>query len=154
LLAQGKAGELRLGPYLLLERIGEGANGQVFKARHTTMDRVVALKVMRKDKLNTQQAVQRFYQEVKAAARLHHPNIVLAYNAGEAGGAHYFAMEFVEGKDLSRVVKESGPLPVARACDFVCQAARGLQHAFEQGLVHRDIKPSNLLLDTRTDTVK
>jgi WD40 repeat protein/serine/threonine protein kinase len=144
--AQGRGKELRVGPYLLLEKLGEGGMGQVFKARHEHMQRVVALKVIRKEKLANPDAVKRFYKEVQAAAQLHHPNIVLAYDAGQAGNTHFFAMEFVEGVDLSRLVKESGPLPLHQACDYVRQAALGLQHAHERGLVHRDIKPSNLLL--------
>jgi serine/threonine-protein kinase len=146
LIATGRAKELLIGPYLVLDRIGEGGMGQVYKARHRHMGRVVALKVIRKEKLRSPEAVQRFYQEVQAAAQLHHPNIVLAYDAGPAGNGHYLSMEYVEGIDLSRLVKESGPLPVSQACDYVRQAALGLEHAHECGLVHRDIKPANLLV--------
>jgi eukaryotic-like serine/threonine-protein kinase len=145
-VAMGKAKDLRVGPYVLLDRLGEGGMGQVFKAHHQHMERVVALKVIRKEKLGSADAVKRFYQEIKAAAQLTHPNIVVAYDAGPAGNTHYFAMEYVEGVDLSQLVKESGPLPVALACEYIRQAAVGLQHAFEKGLVHRDIKPANLLL--------
>jgi serine/threonine-protein kinase len=145
-VAQGRGKDLNIGPYILLDRLGEGGMGQVFKARHRHMQRTVALKLIRKEKLLNEASVKRFYQEVQAAAKLHHPNIVVAYDAGPAGSAHYFAMEYVEGKDLSRVVADSGPLPVARACEYVRQAAVGLQHANERGLVHRDIKPANLLV--------
>jgi WD40 repeat protein/tRNA A-37 threonylcarbamoyl transferase component Bud32 len=145
-VAQGKAAELSVGPYVLLDRLGEGGMGQVFKARHRHMHRVVALKVIRKDRLKSPEAVQRFYQEVQAAAHLSHPNIVLAYDADQAGNTHYLSMEFVDGHDLARTVKERGPLPVAVACDYVRQAALGLQHAHERGMVHRDIKPHNLLV--------
>jgi serine/threonine protein kinase len=120
--------------------------GQVFQARHRHMQRTVALKLIRKEKLANEDAVKRFYQEVQAAAQLHHPNIVVAYDAGPAGTAHYFAMEYVEGTDLARLVRESGPLPAGLACEYVRQAALGLQHAYERGLVHRDIKPANLLV--------
>src|SRR5262249_42521945 len=102
--------------------------------------------VIRRDRLKSPEAVQRFYQEVQAAAHLSHPNIVLAYDAGPAGTTHYLSMEFVDGHDLARVVKERGPLPVAQACDYIRQAALGLQHAHERGMVHRDIKPHNLLV--------
>jgi WD40 repeat protein/tRNA A-37 threonylcarbamoyl transferase component Bud32 len=146
LVAQGKAAELSVGPYVLLDRLGEGGMGQVFKARHRHMHRVVALKVIRKDRLKSPEAVQRFYQEVQAAAHLSHPNIVLAYDADQVGTTHYLSMEFVDGHDLARIVKERGPLPVAVACDYVRQAALGLQHAHERGMVHRDIKPHNLLV--------
>ncbi len=146
LLAQGRAKELFLGPYVLLERLGEGGMGQVYKARHKHMSRVVALKLIRKEKLASADAVKRFYQEVQAAARLQHPNIAIAYDAGQEGSAHFLSMEYVEGTDLARLVKEHGPLPAARACEYVRQAALGLQHAHERGMVHRDIKPHNLLL--------
>src|SRR5262249_56105952 len=82
----------------------------------------------------------------RGAGRLHPPNIVIAYDAGEDRGAYYFAMELVDGKDLAEVVRRNGPLPVQRACGYARQAALGLQHAHERGLVHRDVKPSNLLL--------
>jgi WD40 repeat protein/tRNA A-37 threonylcarbamoyl transferase component Bud32 len=145
-VAIGKGKDLFVGPYVLLDKLGEGGMGQVLKARHRHMKRLVALKLIRKEKLGGADAVSRFYQEVEAAAQLHHPNIVLAFDAGQAGGTHFFAMEYVEGPDLTRLVREKGTLPVAQACDFIRQAAVGLQHAHERGLVHRDIKPSNLLV--------
>jgi serine/threonine-protein kinase len=151
LLARGRGAELLVGPYLLLERLGEGGMGQVYKARHQHMGRVVALKVIRPEKLRSPAAVQRFYREVRAAAQLRHPNIVLAYDAGQAGAAHYLAMEYVEGPDLARLAKERGPLTVPQACDYVRQAALGLQHAYEQGMVHRDVKPANLLAAPTAD---
>jgi WD40 repeat protein/serine/threonine protein kinase len=147
-VAAGKAKELRLGNFLLLDRLGEGGMGQVFKARHLRMGRIVALKLMRKEKLGNPASVKRFYQEVEAASQLNHPNIVVAYDADEIRGLHYFSMEYVEGSDLARQVKENGPLPVAVACEYIRQAAVGLQHAHEKGLVHRDIKPHNLLVGT------
>jgi serine/threonine protein kinase len=145
-IASGRGKDLFIGPYVLLDRLGEGGMGQVYKAQHRHMSRLVALKLIRKEKLVHPDAVKRFYQEVQAAGQLHHPNIVLAYDANQAGGIHYLAMEFVDGIDLARLVKERGPLPVAAACDYVRQAALGLQHAHERGLVHRDIKPHNLLV--------
>jgi serine/threonine-protein kinase len=146
LLARGRGKDLILGPYLILDRLGEGGMGEVFQARHRHMQRIVALKVIRKEKLANEEAVKRFYQEVHAAGQLHHPNIVIAYDAGQAGSTHYFAMEHVEGSDLSRLIRESGPLPAGQACEYVRQAALGLQHAHERGLVHRDIKPANLFV--------
>src|SRR5262249_45526423 len=143
---QGQANSLVLGQYRLLERVGEGGMGQVFKARHQSMGRIVALKVIRKDRLENEVAVKRFRREIQIVGQLAHPNIVLAFDADAVGQSHFFAMEFVDGIDLSRLVKQSGPLPVAQACDYIRQAAMGLQHAHERGLVHRDIKPGNLLL--------
>jgi serine/threonine-protein kinase len=145
-LLNGKTDELAIGPYRLLERLGEGGMGQVFKARHSRMERIVALKVVDRERLTSTTAVERFLREVKAVSQLQHPNIVLAYDYGEENGRHYYAMEYVEGQDLSRLVKERGALPIRESCEFIRQAALGLQHAHERGLVHRDLKPANLLL--------
>src|SRR5262245_36025854 len=146
LVAQGRARDLRVGHYLLVDKIGEGGMGQVYKARHLHMGRIVALKLIRREKLADDDSVKRFYQEIQIAARLQHPNIVLAYDADQVGNTYYFAMEFVEGSDLARQVKDGGPLPVALACEYTRQAALGLQYAHEKGLVHRDVKPHNLLV--------
>lgn len=143
---QGRARELTLGPYILLERLGQGGMGQVFKARHQVMNRVVALKVIRGERLGNAEAVARFRREIQTTAQLAHPHIVLAHDAGQVGDQHFLVMEFIQGMDLARLIKKMGPLPVAQACDYVRQAALGLQHAHERGLVHRDIKPSNLLV--------
>lgn len=153
-LLQGRAASLVLGPFVLLERLGEGGMGQVFKARQWKLGRIVALKVIRKERLDNPEAVRRFRREIQAAAQLSHPNIVLAIDADEHEGRHFFAMEYVEGEDLARRVKRHGPMPVEQACDCVRQAALGLQHAFERGLVHRDIKPHNLLLTKQSGIVK
>jgi serine/threonine-protein kinase len=137
---------LVLGPYILLDRLGEGGMGQVYKARHHLLERIVALKVIREERLSKDpEAVRRFQREARAAALLSHPNIVLIYDADRANDTYYIAMEYIEGTDLARLVRETGRLPVDQACDFIRQAALGLQHAHEHGMVHRDIKPSNLL---------
>lgn len=145
---QGRGANLVVGPYLLLERLGEGGIGQVFKARHQPMDRLVALKLVRRDLLNDPETIARFNREIMVISQLSHPNVVHALDAGSLDSSYFLAMEFLEGKDLYQLVKERGPLPIAQACDHVRQAALGLQHAFEKGIVHRDIKPSNLLLTT------
>ena len=142
----GRGSDLVLGSYILLERLGEGGMGQVFKASQGKLKRVVALKIIRKDFLSNPRAVPRFLREIQAAAQLSHPNIVRALDAGEVAGTYYFAMEFVNGIDLDRLVKQSGPLRVDQACDFIAQAALGLQHAHEHGMVHRDVKPANLFV--------
>src|SRR5262249_15192811 len=128
-LLQGKTPELRVGPYRVLERLGEGGMGEVYKARHARMDRTVALKVIQRDKLDNATAVERFNLEVKAVSQLAHPNIVCAFDCGEEKGLHYFAMEYVDGPDLAKLVKEKGPLPLREACEYIRQAALGLQHA-------------------------
>jgi hypothetical protein len=145
-LLQGRGLDLVLGPYLLLERLGEGGVGQVFKARHQKMDRIVAVKLLRRELLADADVVARFYREIRVVSQFNHPNIVHGLDAGPIGSTHLLVMEFVEGTDLARLVKLNGPLPVAQACDYLCQVASGLQYAHERGLVHRDIKPHNLLL--------
>jgi formylglycine-generating enzyme required for sulfatase activity/serine/threonine protein kinase len=150
---QGKVQGLAFGDYRVLDKLGEGGMGVVLKAQHQRMDRTVAVKMISGAALKSPDAAKRFYQEVKAAAKLNHPNIVQAYDASEQNGVHYLIMEYVEGKDLAAIVREKGPLPVAQAVDCVLQAARGLQYAHKQGIVHRDIKPANLLLD-KEGTVK
>lgn len=146
---QEKSDGLLLGNYLILDKLGAGGMGQVFRAKHRRMDRVVALKVLAKKLLDSPDSVARFQREVKAAARLTHPNIVTAYDADEAGGMHFLVMEYVDGADLASIVKKQGVLPLIQALDFLLQATRGLEHAHELGIVHRDIKPSNLLLDKK-----
>jgi formylglycine-generating enzyme required for sulfatase activity/tRNA A-37 threonylcarbamoyl transferase component Bud32 len=153
-LLRGGAQDLKVGPYLLLERLGRGGMGDVFKARHLLLNRIVALKVIRKDTNDAGNNERRFLREIRATAKLAHPNIVVAHDAGCADGVHFFAMEYIEGTDLARLVHETGPLPVTRACEYIRLAALGLQHAFEHGLVHRDIKPSNLILTARGAQIK
>src|SRR5262245_36960629 len=119
--------------------------GAVYKAEHLRMGRVVALKVVQASLTADAGAVHRFEHEVKAAAQLAHPNIVAAYDADEAGRLHFLVMEYVEGESLADYLRRRGPLPVAEACDYARQAALGLQHAFERGMVHRDVKPANLM---------
>jgi WD40 repeat protein/serine/threonine protein kinase len=145
-ISRGKADQLLLGSYVLLDRLGEGGMGAVFKARNWKLGKLHALKLIRKERLGNPDAVRRFHREIRAAAQLEHPNIVRAYDADEVGGNHFFVMEYVEGIDLNKLVKARGPLPVLQACDYIRQAALGLQHAHERGMVHRDIKPANLLV--------
>jgi tRNA A-37 threonylcarbamoyl transferase component Bud32 len=145
-LLQGNVGELFVGPYLVLERLDEGGQGQIFKARHRHMERVIALKVLHKESLDDPENLARFQRESKIIRQLDHPNVVHAYDAGPVGANFYLAMEFVEGVNLWQYVKKQGPLAPGVAADCVRQAALGLQHIHERGLVHRDIKPSNLVL--------
>lgn len=132
--------------YRILEKIGEGGMGAVYKALHTRLDRVVALKALPLERTRDEQSISRFAREMKAVGKLDHPNIVRAMDAGDHEGQHYLAMEFVQGVDLSQLVRSTGQLPIAEACEIIRQAAEGLQHAHEHGLVHRDIKPGNIML--------
>lgn len=145
----GRAADLTLGKYVVLDLIGEGGMGRVFRARDVRLGRDVALKVIRKEKLTKPIVLQRFQQEIQAASMLNHPNVVMVFDADEIRGIHFYAMEYVEGVDLTKLVRERGPLPLPQGCEYIRQAALGLQHAFERGLVHRDVKPSNLLVTPR-----
>src|SRR5262249_18282687 len=145
-LFTGKGAGLLLGSYVLVEKLGEGGMGAVFKARNWKLGKTVALKLIRKERAHGPDFVRRFQREIRAVAQLSHPNVIHAYDADQAGETHFFVMEFAEGTDLATLLHKRGPLPVAQACEYVRQAALGLQHAHEKGLVHRDIKPSNLLL--------
>jgi len=131
--------------YLILGLLGAGGMGAVYKAQHKVLDRVVALKVIAGKLTDNPAAVERFRREARAAAQLEHPNIVRAYDAEQAGTTLFLVMEYVEGVSLAKQVEEGGPLPVHEACICIRQAALGLQHAFEKGMVHRDIKPHNLM---------
>jgi hypothetical protein len=139
--------------YRVLGVLGSGGMGVVYKAVQRHTDRVVALKVLSLQLQARPDFVERFRREVRAVARLNHPHIVHAYDAEEAGGLHFLVMEYVDGVSLDQVVRQRGPLPPEEACAYVRQAALGLQHAHERGMVHRDIKPANLLLTSpgRTD---
>ncbi|WP_020474831.1 serine/threonine-protein kinase [Zavarzinella formosa] len=150
---RGRGSDLFLNQYVLVEKLGEGGMGEVFRAKHTRMDRDVALKVIRRERMLNPEMVKRFRREIRAAAALAHENVVMAYDADQAGDIHFFAMEFVDGTNLARLVIQKGALTVAMACDYIRQTATGLQHAHEKGLIHRDIKPANLLI-TKTGIVK
>jgi serine/threonine protein kinase/Leucine-rich repeat (LRR) protein len=152
-VSAGRAKSLILGEYTILDKIGAGGMGQVFKALHRRMDRLVAIKTLPAATMKDAAAVARFEREVKAAAKLRHPNVVAADDAGQANGVHFLVMEYVDGQDLSALVKKNGPFPIAKAVNYVLQAARGLEFAHKKGVVHRDIKPANLLLDSE-GTVK
>jgi serine/threonine protein kinase len=142
--------------YELKRELGRGGMGVVYLAHNRMMGRDEVLKVMGQHLVDFPGVLDRFLREIRAVARLRHPNIVTAYHATRLGQSVMFAMEYVEGDDLSRLVEIKGPMPVAHACLFIHQAALGLQHAHEEGLVHRDIKPGNLILSRKGDrlTVK
>jgi hypothetical protein len=145
--AQPTTGAPRLaGRYLLLDPLGAGGMGTVFRARDTKLDRPVAVKLLPQGSAPDPDAVARFRREARALARLTHPGIIQAYDSGEDGGRPFLVMELVEGQSLSALLRAQGRLSPTRAADFAYQAARALHHAHKSGLVHRDVKPSNLLL--------
>lgn len=146
-LLKGKFRGFNIGKYRVLDRIGAGGMGQVFLAEHPQLGRRAAIKVLPTDRASDPALLARFLREAQAAASLDHPNIVRAFDVDEDNGLHFLVMEYVDGEDLYHMIKKGGPLPVSKACDFIRQAAEGLQHAHEAGLIHRDVKPSNILVD-------
>jgi hypothetical protein len=136
----------RFGEYDLLERLGEGGMGAVYRAQHRRLNKAVALKLIRPDLGGHPDAVPRFEREMQAVGRLDHPHVVEAQHAGEHDGRLFLVMKLLDGLDLARLVRRTGPLRPADAAEAVRQAAEGLQYVHEQGLVHRDVKPSNLML--------
>ena len=141
----------RIASYEILEELGHGGMGIVYKARQDGLNRTVALKVLSESLLNDEQAVKRFQRETRLIGRLNHPNVVTAYDAGEIDSVHFIAMEYVSGLNLQEFVaqltKNGEQLPLGVVCELVRQVALGLQHAHRSELVHRDIKPANLMLD-------
>ncbi|HBI46797.1 MAG TPA: hypothetical protein DDY78_28680 [Planctomycetales bacterium] len=148
-LLVGRTAGFLLGQYRVLDQIGRGGMGRVFKAEHRTMRRIVALKVLAPHLLRTDRARELFLREVRAAAQLVHPNIVTAYDANEIEGRTFLVLEYVDGPNLEQLVRRQGPLPVGQACDYVRQIAIGLQCAHLLGMVHRDVKPANILVQRR-----
>ena len=145
----GRGADLVQGPYVLLERLGEGGAGQVFKARHVSMNRMVAIKLVRKELLADEETAKRFRREVQIVSRLNHPNVVHAFDAGPSVTARRWNIS--KGSTWHAWSKQKGALPAEQACDYVRQAALGLQHIHERGLIHRDIKPANLLVSGLAD---
>jgi len=152
-LQVGKAKSLVFGRYVLLDRLGIGAMGRVFKARHRLMDRLVALKVVLPVCATSKHSVARFFREMKIVGLLDHPNVVRAFDADQHEDSPYIVMEYLEGEDLEKVLRRRGMLPPQEVIECTIQVARGLAHAHEKGVVHRDIKPTNLFLDN-TGVVK
>jgi serine/threonine-protein kinase len=136
---------LIVGRYIILDRIGSGSMGRVYKARHPLMDRVVALKIISPEIASNDRVVSRFQREMKLVGRLDHPNVVRAFDADQFQRVLYIVMEYVPGHSLGDRLRK-GPIPPLEMIDYASQAALGLAHAHEQGIVHRDIKPSNILL--------
>src|SRR5213595_2326956 len=140
--------QMEFGDYELLEEIGRGGQGVVYRARQKSLNRLVALKVIGLAHWATEAHVKRFRLEAEAAASLNHPCIVPIYEVGERDGACYFSMGLVEGGQLDAILKRE-PLPIQRAAELIVKLARAVQYAHEHGILHRDIKPGNILLDAK-----
>ncbi len=139
--------KLTLGPYIITDWIGQGGMGQVFKAVHELMGRETAVKVLPLHKSNSD-SIENFRREIRTQAQLDHPNLVRAYDAGVDKNVHYLVVEYVEGTDLRRLIRNKGMVSVQQAASIIKQAAEGLEHAHSRGLIHRDIKPGNILVTT------
>jgi len=138
-----------LGKYRILQLIGSGGMSTVYLAEHKLMHRQRAIKVLPRKRVKDSSYLARFHLEAQATSQLDHPNIVRCYDVDNEGDTHYIVMEFIEGKDLNTIVKQEGPLPLELTCNYIAQAAEGLAHAHEKGLIHRDVKPANLLVDKK-----
>jgi len=147
-LLRGYSG-FNLGPYVLLRGLGAGGASRVFLAKHKTLQRAVALKVLPKSRCVEEVALQRFFQESRAHATLKHANVVRAYEFGTEGNVHFLAMEYVNGPDLHKLVRKQGPLAPEVAADYIRQAAAGLHYVHDRKFIHRDIKPANLLVSSQ-----
>jgi serine/threonine protein kinase len=145
-IVEGDGGKLRIGPYRILDQLGRGGFGCVYKAVHTLMNRVVALKVIAPEWEEDEEARTLFLREVQALTRVAHPHIAVAYDANRADDLLYLAMEYVDGPTLDQLIETNGPLPVPLVCSVLQQTAAALQYAHQHDVVHRDIKPSNLIL--------
>jgi len=145
-LLRNKTHGLIMGPYVILDRLGTGTRGRVFKAQHRLMGRLVAVKVIAPEIASRASSIARFHREMRLSGRLDHPNVVRAFDADKVGDVLYIVVEYVAGRSLDLVIEERGRLPAAEVVNYMAQAALGLAHAHERGIVHRDIKPANLLL--------
>ena len=148
-LLEGRHKGFFLGKYKLLDHLGTGGMSSVYLAEHVLMQRRVAIKVLPKNRVEDSSYLARFHREAQAAAALDHRNIVRAYDVDNDGSIHYLVMEYVEGRDLQAMVKRDGPMDFLAAAEYIRQAAEGLEHAHQAGLIHRDVKPANLLVDQK-----
>ncbi|MFM7590256.1 MAG: serine/threonine protein kinase, partial [Isosphaeraceae bacterium] len=149
----GRIDELQMGSYRILDRLGAGSMGRVYKAQHKLMGRVVALKVIAPELTSNERVVKRFLREMRLVAMLDHPNVIKAYESGQVGEQHFIAMEYVQGASLGEMLKK-GPLEPVAVIKYAADAALGLDHAHQQGILHRDVKPSNLMLSSDRKMVK
>ena len=143
-LLEGRT-KFTLGPYRIVDSLGQGGMGQVFKAEHSTTGRTVAIKVLPRDR-STPEAIANFAREIQALAKLDHPRLVRALDEGYDGSVYYLVTEYVPGMDLRKLVRRDGPLSMEAAARIISEVAEALQHAHQQGMIHRDVKPGNVLV--------
>jgi serine/threonine protein kinase len=145
-LLRNKTSGFVIGPYVVLDRLGEGSKGRVFKAQHKLMGRLVALKIIAPHISSRASSIARFHREIRLLGRLDHPNVVRALDADQIGDHFYLVMEYVAGRDLERLLEDRGTLSPTEVAAYMAQSALGLSHAHDRGIVHRDVKPRNLIL--------
>src|SRR5262245_34056765 len=143
---QPASSSLRFGDYQLLEEIGRGGMGIVYRARQLSLNRIVAVKMIPFGSLATDESVRRFRAEAESAAALQHPNVIAIHEVGEQDGQHYFSMDYVKGCTLADLLSD-GPLPSRRAASLLGTIARAVHYAHQRDILHRDLKPSNILID-------
>ncbi|MFM7150101.1 MAG: serine/threonine-protein kinase, partial [Gemmataceae bacterium] len=143
----GKYKGFELGGYQILDRLGQGGTGVVYLARHEIMDRLAAIKVLPSSLADNSRYRALFQHEARAAATLHHPNVIQIHDFRKEGPLAYLIMEYIDGPNLQQILDQHGPLSIPQACEYARQAALGLHHAHEGGLIHRDVKPANLLVN-------
>ncbi len=143
--AEAERSQQQIPGYVVQSKLGAGAMAAVFKAKQLSLDRIVAIKVLPRKFGNNRQFIERFYAEGRAAAQLNHPNIVQAYDVGQAGEFHYFVMEYVDGQTVHDLITQNKRFNEAEALDIIINVADALRHAHEKGLIHRDVKPKNIM---------
>ncbi|MCW8132753.1 MAG: protein kinase [Planctomycetota bacterium] len=148
---QGQKSKIKIAGYEIIEKVGQGGMGAVFKARQVSLDRIVALKILSPKLAADKSFCERFVKEARAVAKLSHPNIIVGIDVGQQDKYFYFAMEFVEGETALRILRDSGPFGEERAIDVALQIAKALDHAHKHGMIHRDIKPDNIMITPRSE---
>ena len=146
---QGQQSKIKIANYEILEKVGQGGMGSVFKARQLSLDRIVALKILNPNLSKDTSFCERFIKEARSVAKLSHPNIIVGIDVGQFGKYYYFAMEYVEGETALRILRDEGPFQEERALDIAMQTAKALDHAHKHNMVHRDIKPDNIMVTPR-----